>query len=99
MPTSTIHSRLHTPLAVAPAGDSMDERLLHVRQQPDGYHWVDEETGREAGPFESMEDALADMNGVQEEVIERSETIDEAEQGAERALVNVQGADEPEANT
>jgi hypothetical protein len=99
VPTSTIHTRVRTPLAVAPAGETIDERLVRVRQQPGGYYWLDEETGGECGPFECLDDALADMNGEHEEAIERSETIEEAEQGPDRVEVDVQGADDREAST
>lgn len=53
-----------TPRAALPADDlRTDERLSHVWHQPDGYRWLDEQ-GRTHGPFESLDDALANMAGV-----------------------------------
>lgn len=54
---------LHTPRAVAAADEfSTDERLTRAWHDPDGCHWLDDQ-GRELGPFESLEDALAHMAG------------------------------------
>jgi hypothetical protein len=94
------HKRIHTPLAVPPATDTAeDERLLRIRERPDGYHWIDEEGRQEFGPFESLEDALADMDGPVGEPIEESEAVELAEQGLAMEQVDRGGQDEPEAAT
>lgn len=89
------HKRLHTPAAVAPAGDTEDERLLRIRERPDGYHWIDVEGRQEFGPFQSLEDALADMDDS-EAAIEQVELTREAEQGLDiEARVDRCDEDEP----
>lgn len=94
------HKRIHTPLAVPPATDTAeDERLLRIRERPDGYHWVDVEGRQEFGPFESLEDALADMDGPVEEPIEQSEALEVAEQGQAMAQIDRGDDDAPESAT
>lgn len=94
------HKRIHTPLAVPPATDTAeDERLLRIRERPDGYHWVDFEGRQEFGPFESLEDALADMDGPVEEPIEQSEALEVAEQGQAMAQIDRGDDDAPESAT
>ena len=98
--TMKAHRRIHTPLAVPPATDiAEDERLLRIRERSDGYHWVDVEGRQESGPFESLEDALADMDGPAEEPIEQSEAVALAEQGLAMEQVDRGGQDEPELAT
>jgi len=93
------YPRIHTPLAVPPADEVIDERLLRVKERPDGYHWVDVQGRQEFGPFESLEDTLADMDGPSEEAIECSEVAELAEQGHDTdPLLHVQD-DEPETAT
>ena len=97
------HKRLHTPAAVPPADDTEDERLLRIRQRPDGYHWLDAEGRQEFGPYESLEDALADMDDAElalEGAIEQAEMTEEAEQGLDiEAQVDRRDEDEPEGST
>ncbi|HEY0856810.1 MAG TPA: hypothetical protein VGE16_07125 [Albitalea sp.] len=65
---------IRTPLAARPADDfADDERLLHLRQRPDGYHWTSAD-GAESGPYELADDALADMDGAAEDAIEGCES-------------------------
>lgn len=75
---------IRTPLATRPADEfADDERLLRVRHRSDGYHWTSTDGAEESGPFELLEDALADMDGASEEAIERCEasgSIESAEQ-------------------
>jgi hypothetical protein len=93
------HKRLHTPAAVAPAGDTEDERLLRIRERPDGYHWIDVEGRQEFGPFQSLADALADMDDS-EAAIERAELAAEAEQGLNiEAQADRRDEDEPEGSS
>jgi hypothetical protein len=76
-----LRPRLHTPLAVPPADDTTeDERLLRIRERPDGYHWIDVEGRQEFGPFDTLEEALADMDDS-DSAIEQAELAEEAEQG------------------
>lgn len=51
-----------------------------VVQHPDGYYWLAGDGHQQFGPFDSIEDALADMNASSEEDIEPCETVQEAEQ-------------------
>jgi hypothetical protein len=54
--------------------DSVDDALAdgaqgpagHVVERPDGYHWVSEDGRHEFGPFASLAEALADMDGFGE---------------------------------
>ena len=78
------------PAAPAPAlrepdGDAADddspadlgERII---SRPDGHHWLSLDGRREFGPFDSFEDALADMQADAEETaMEPGETLQEAE--------------------
>lgn len=64
------------------ADDSVDdERLARIRERPDGYHWIDVEGRQEFGPFESLEEALADMDGASEEGFEQADIDEAQEQG------------------
>jgi hypothetical protein len=51
-----------------------------VVRHPDGYYWLAGDGHQQFGPFDSVEDALADMNASSEEDIEPCETVLEAEQ-------------------
>jgi hypothetical protein len=76
-----LRPRLHTPLAVPPADDTTeDERLLRIHERPDGYHWIDVEGRQEFGPFDTLEEALADMDDS-DSAIEQAELAEEAGQG------------------
>jgi len=50
-----------------------------VMLRPDGYHWQTADGKQEFGPFESMEDAVADMEMAASELVEPGETLQEAE--------------------
>ena len=92
--------RPHTPAAVPTAGDTDDELLARVRQRPDGYHWVDVGGRQEFGPFDTLEEALADMDEPTEEAIEQTEQTEAAEQGLDRERdIDRLDADEPEGGT
>lgn len=84
-----------------PLDDSVeDERLERIRERPDGYHWVDIEGRQEFGPFETLEDALADMEGAGEDAIEQSELDEAAEQGLDiDSQIDRRDEDEPEGGT
>ena len=49
--------------------------LLH---RPDGYYWLAADSGKESGPFATMEEALAEMADADEEA-EPGESLEEAE--------------------
>lgn len=38
-----------------------DEDAERIIKRPDGYYWIDSDTGVEFGPFSSIEQAWADM--------------------------------------
>ena len=48
-------------------GENYDsaERIV---ARPDGFHWLSADGRREFGPFESFEDALADLQSADEEI-------------------------------
>jgi hypothetical protein len=43
-----------------PAADA-DDRIV---ERPDGYHWISEDGRNEFGPFATLAEALADMEGA-----------------------------------
>lgn len=53
-----------------------DERIL---RRPDGFHWLSQDGRQEFGPFETEDEAWADMNETDEEAPEPGETLEEAE--------------------
>ncbi|MDP1656673.1 MAG: hypothetical protein Q8K91_01160 [Hylemonella sp.] len=50
-----------------------------VMARPDGYYWRAPGSKQEFGPFASLEDALADMQSLDEESPAPGETLQEAE--------------------
>jgi hypothetical protein len=61
-------------------GDSVeDPRLRQILRRPDGYYWQALDGRQEFGPFDSLEEALADMEAVDEEEPEPGESLQEAE--------------------
>ena len=55
----------------------LGERII---SRPDGHHWLSLDGRREFGPFDTFEDALADMQADAEETaMEPGETLQEAE--------------------
>jgi len=56
----------------------------HVVSRPDGYHWVALDGRQEFGPFESVEDALADMHLASDD--ESDSTFSESLHEAERDI-------------
>ena len=51
-----------------------------VVAHPDGYYWLAGDGSQQFGPFESAEEALADMNAATDEALEPGETLEEVEQ-------------------
>ncbi|HET7833609.1 MAG TPA: hypothetical protein VFK88_11665 [Gallionella sp.] len=58
--------------------DLPEDEKGRVTERPDGFYWVDKETEEEFGPFETLFDAMQDMqkngNGSEE-----GESLEEAE--------------------
>ena len=50
-----------------------------VIERPDGYYWQATDTGEEYGPFDTLDEAVADMQAAEETDFEPSETLEEAE--------------------
>lgn len=55
------------------------EEGARIIKRPDGYYWIDPDTGVEFGPFASEELALADMLAGGESDYEPGESLEEAE--------------------
>lgn len=51
-----------------------------IVHHPDGYYWIAPDGHQEFGPFETVEEAVADMNSAADESLEPGETLQEAEQ-------------------
>lgn len=53
----------------------------HTRiiERPDGFYWMDAETGEEYGPFDTLLEAVQDMDYSAESDYEPGETLEEAE--------------------
>ncbi len=49
-------------------------------QHPDGWYWLDAEGRQQFGPYETAEEARAELNAAIDEDIEPGETLLEAEQ-------------------
>jgi len=50
-----------------------------ISQRPDGYYWDAPDGHQSFGPFETYEEALADLHAADEEAPEPGETLQEAE--------------------
>ena len=50
-----------------------------IVERPDGFYWQDKAGGREYGPFETLLEAVQDMESVGEGAQEPGETLAEAE--------------------
>ena len=60
--------------------DDIDNRGERIIARPDGHHWLSLDGRREFGPFDSYDQALADMQADDEEsAAEPGETLQEAE--------------------
>jgi len=59
--------------------ETMDGLSEQIVKRPDGYYWAAPEGKQEFGPFESYEDALADMQAADAEAPEPGESLREAE--------------------
>ena len=71
---------LREPDADEADGDSTADLGERIVSRPDGHHWLSLDGRREFGPFDSFEEALADMQADAEETaMEPGETLQEAE--------------------
>ena len=61
-----------------PAGKPKDDRA-RVVERPDGYYWLAEEAQGEYGPFPTLREAVANMEGAGNGAYEPGETLAEAE--------------------
>jgi len=59
--------------------DATEVDIGQVMSRPDGYHWQTADGKQEFGPFDTMEDAIADMQLAAGESVEPGETLQEAE--------------------
>lgn len=59
----------------APAYD--ETRLI---ERPDGFYWLEVDSGKSFGPFKTLEDAAQDMEYNEESDFEPAETLEEAEE-------------------
>jgi hypothetical protein len=57
-----------------------------IIERPDGFYWIDPETGVEFGPFPKASQAVADMQSANESSFESGEILQEAE--AELGIAN-----------
>ena len=56
-----------------------DDDVGRIVERPDGFYWIDPESGIEIGPFPTAADARADMESSGESDFEPGETVEEAE--------------------
>jgi len=64
-------------MKAVPEADDVGEEQIVTR--PDGYYWTAPDGRQEIGPFDSYEDALADMQAAGGEALEPGESLSEAE--------------------
>ena len=66
--------------AEARARDVSDERLARIVDHPDGYCWIALDGHQQFGPFETVEEALADMEVDEAELDAAPPSLGEAEE-------------------
>lgn len=81
----TIATKQERPAATADmapqaAPQAVEDDAGRIVVRPDGYHWIALDDHQEFGPFETLEQARADMNAADERMPEPAETLQEAEQ-------------------
>jgi len=71
------------PIPAAKAEPETDAGLAPTAEpivlRPDGYYWQPPDGRQEIGPFETYEDALADLHAADPDAPEPGETLQEAE--------------------
>ena len=58
---------------------STDSEHTRVIERPDGFYWLDTDSGEEYGPFVTLLDATQDMDYNADSDFEPGETLEEAE--------------------
>jgi hypothetical protein len=56
-----------------------DYDATRIIERPDGFYWRVKQTNREHGPFDTLVDAVADMQMAEDTDFEPGETLEEAE--------------------
>ena len=64
------------PITPEPSSDSDHTRVI---ERPDGFYWLDTDSGEEYGPFATLLDATQDMDYSADSDFEPGETLEEAE--------------------
>jgi hypothetical protein len=67
------------PATPPPAEPVVDIDTSRIVQRPDGYFWLCEDRHHETGPFDTFDDALADMMRAEQPGTEPGESLQEAE--------------------
>lgn len=75
--THVLHKRKPSALAVEPA--AAESSPFHIVARPDGYHWLTPDDKQEFGPFETIEQAQADIEAIDERAPVSDLTLQEAE--------------------
>ncbi len=57
-----------------------DYDLTRIIERPDGFFWLDKETGEEYGPFDTLLQTVEDMEYNADSGYEPAETVEEVEQ-------------------
>lgn len=74
------HAKPPVPPAVAAIPEAVPAGPERIVQRPDGYHWIAPDGRQEFGPFETLEDARADMlDAADESAPQPGEDLQEAE--------------------
>ena len=78
--TKPKRGRPRVPPAVAAIPEAVPGEPERIVQRPDGYHWIAADGRQEFGPFETLEDARADMlDAADENAPQPGEELQEAE--------------------
>jgi hypothetical protein len=73
-------SKVKVQLAPEPEPEAADDEPAgEIIARPDGYYWLTLDGRQEFGPFETREQAAADMASAEDEAPEPGETLQEAE--------------------
>jgi hypothetical protein len=62
-----------------PQRPAEDDDRTRIIERPDGYYWLDQHTGKETGPFPTLEEAVAELQAAEGGDYEPGETLEEAE--------------------
>ena len=73
------HGRAKPPALHEPAETLVDDDPTRIVPRPDGFHWISPDSRQEFGPFETREEALADMAGGDENAAAPQSLLQEAE--------------------